>query len=93
MNLLYGVLLNSVRNAAPVNVKNVDVSVIDKILAWFHIPRGLYCYKPKGWDGRVLKVKHCPHWYYVDESEGFCSYLMEYDWLLWDSVKVCGIKE
>lgn len=64
-------------------------------VAWFQIPRGLYCLKIKGAieGGKYVRVKRCPYWHYYDESEGFCSYLMEYDWLLWDSVKVCGVKE
>ena len=63
---------------------------IQKIIAHFLIPRGLYC-------------EGCPFWF-IDKTQpkqmnGYCSYLNKGDWdfdgempELWDGVKECGIR-
>ena len=62
---------------------------MNKIAAWFLIPRGDYC-------------SGCP-FHFIDhgkeeQDNGYCSYLGQGDWesegitLLWDDVKECGVK-
>lgn len=67
--------------------------MIRRIIAWFRIPRGLYCYRGN---------KTCPYWgcykNLPKQENGYCTYLgnadyeCEYFSLLWDQCKECGIK-
>jgi len=77
--------------------------MIRKIIAWFRIPRGQYCYRIIFHKKKKREFKICPYWdlrtdkHYQDN--GYCHYLKRGDWevkycsLLWDQVKECGIKE
>lgn len=76
------------------------------LIAYFRIPRGIYCYTIKyneiSKDGLSIKRKNCPYWnIHVDkpmQMNGYCHYLDRGDWedgltFLWDQVKACDIKE
>ena len=67
------------------------------------IPIGMYCYTPVKApckeNGFVYEVKRCPYWElktdYPEQQNGYCHYLetgdMENTFLLWNSVKECGV--
>lgn len=77
------------------------------LIAYFRIPRGIYCYKINSIDiskdGLSIKRKNCPYWEMRNDKptqmNGYCDYLKCGDWegpgigFLWDRVKECGIKE
>lgn len=64
------------------------------------IPLGIYCYGRDGSGKRVV----CPHWEQLETRAGItskarCNFLNviseypEYDNLIWDQVKECGVNE
>ena len=64
------------------------------------IPEGSYCYSiketPSIFNGFVLKVNRCPYYKYLGKNTCGCTVCGEiehYGYLLWDSVKICGINE
>ncbi len=62
---------------------------LQRMIAWFLIPRGLYC------DDCPF---HSRNWLKESQNNGYCSYMEVGDWefshlsLLWDSCKECGKK-
>lgn len=68
-----------------------------RIWAWFFIPKGLYCYKiieiVKATENTppIIKQKLCK--YYKNKRCELIRKDVEEDYLLWDKVKACGIKE
>jgi hypothetical protein len=77
--------------------------MLKKVIAWFRIPRGPYCYTPYYISGQRYR-KRCPYYreFWIDDDwqnhSSYCK-LLDYpygeDWdgLLWDQCKICGIKE
>jgi hypothetical protein len=50
-----------------------------RIIAYFRIPKGDYCYTPIGWKNGVYKIKPCPYWdkntSMPHQLSGYCHYL------------------
>jgi hypothetical protein len=62
------------------------------------IPNGMYCYTGIGWKGNYYLVKPCPLFNRANNGEWYCKLFnkatdnVEWDILLSDQCKVCGIK-
>ena len=73
--------------------------MIKRLIAWFRVPKGDYCYFGVRYSG-----KPCPYYrefWPTEDWQDHISYCRledypkyaEIDALLWDSCKICGIKE
>jgi hypothetical protein len=77
--------------------------MVKKIIAWFKIPKGDYCYKFLRIENEKRITKRCPYQkicWLEDDHIVYCAYLdtfstdkNSFDALLWDSCKICGLKE